>query len=125
VPSLKVTVPVGTSAPAAGVTCAVKVMLAPLTTLVADAESVVLVATGVAIVNAPAADALAANVVSPLYSAVIAYTPAGRVELVRTAFPVASSGTAESVAAPFMKVIVPDGMAVPLEGVTFAAMVTD
>ena len=45
-PSLKVTVPVAATLPEAGLTVAVKVMLAPLVTVVADAVRVVVVATG-------------------------------------------------------------------------------
>ena len=46
-PSRNVTVPVGTVDPEAGVTVAVNVMLVPLTAVVAEAVSAVLVATGV------------------------------------------------------------------------------
>ncbi len=68
VPSEKVTEPVGTPLPDAGVTAAAKVRLVPTAALVAEAVNVVVVATvtGAAFtVTVTAAEVLAANVESP------------------------------------------------------------
>ena len=69
-PSLKVTVPVGVAVPEAGVVVAVKVMLVPVTAVVAEAARAVVVETtgGEVMVTAVAEDALllkAVGVVAP------------------------------------------------------------
>lgn len=68
-PSLKVTVPVAAAEPEAGVTWAVKMMLVPLTAVVAEAVSVVVVAMGAATlltVMIRAAEVLPLKLESPL-----------------------------------------------------------
>ena len=66
-PSIKVTVPVGVPVPDAGVTVALKVTLAPVLTVVADAVSFVVVAvnTGAVTATVMAEEVLPANVVLP------------------------------------------------------------
>ena len=67
VPSLNVTEPVGTTLPDAGFTVAVKVMLAPLVIVVAEAVNVVVVPTAAAeIVSVVALDVELASFASPL-----------------------------------------------------------
>ena len=64
-PSLKVTAPVGTMLPEAGLTLAVKVMLAPDVAVVADAVNVVVVAIGLT-ARVCALDVLEEKSLSPL-----------------------------------------------------------
>ena len=65
-PSVKVTVPVGMATPEAGETWAVKLRLVPLTALVAEGTSVVVVAiTGAVTVRLKASDVLPLKFASP------------------------------------------------------------
>ena len=70
VPSLNVTLPVGTTLPEAGLTVAVKVMLVPLVAVVADAVSVVVVEIGLT-TSVCVLELLVEKLLSPPYSAVM------------------------------------------------------
>ena len=61
---------------------------------------------------------------SPLYTAVMECVPAVSVEVVNVADP-ATKALLPIVVVPSLKVIVPEGVPVPIRGVTFAVKVTE
>jgi hypothetical protein len=124
VPSLKATVPLGTTEPIAGVTVAVNVTLAPKLAVGAEDATVVVVAT-IETVTDIALDTEGAKLVSPEYCAVIPSVPTGR-GVASVAAPAAPSVAVPKVLVPDRNVSVPVGMTTfPVGPTTVAVRITN
>ena len=113
VPFMNVTVPVGVPVPPfAGVTVSVNVTLAPLVIVIGAAVSTLVVAGSVCVVTvtAKAGEVLAANVVFPVYAAVMEWTPTASVLVEYVPCPDALSATVASAVVPSLNVTLPAGV---------------
>ena len=128
VPSMKLTVPVGTPEPGAtGATVAVKVTDCPKAVAFEDELSVVVVLAWLTVcVKGLLLLSLAVKFVSPGYDAVIVWLPTPKAEVVKVATPLAFTVPVPRVAVPSMKLTVPVGTPAPgATGATVAVKVTD
>jgi hypothetical protein len=127
-PLWKVTVPVGTTVPEAGVTVAVSVSDDPNVTVLSDAAIVIVVeinGCAITVIEVAVVVALASKSVEPAKVAVINCVPSGNVLIPMTALPVSSRLAVPSTVAPLWKVTIPVGTALPEVGVTVAVRVSE